>query len=201
MVRLTRSHLAHPGLTSRKVLAKAGQLLHPNEPWLGRRAIRFCDTVLEPGWRGLEWGSGRSTVWFGRRIHELTSVEHDAAWHARATRLIERAGLTQVRCLLIELGDDLSEGARAHDDEAPAYVSVARSFADGSLDFVVVDGHYRQACVLAALPKLRPGGLLLVDNTNWMPLSEWGVPTGWPIVHQSSNVLAAETTVWRKPGR
>ncbi len=29
---------------------------------------------------GLEWGSGRSTVWFAKRVAEITSVEHDPKW-------------------------------------------------------------------------------------------------------------------------
>lgn len=198
-MRISRDDLTHPGFALRKAAQKVGQVIHPGEPWMGRRVIRFCEEQLEPTMSVLEWGSGRSTVWFGRRVGELTSVEYDAAWHARTTRRIEAAGLTRVRCLLVELDDDPPERARPYSDEAPAYVAVAQAFADESLDLVIVDGHYRQACIAAALPKLRPGGLLLVDNTNWMPLSEWGVPDGWPVVHQSANVVDAETAVWRKP--
>jgi hypothetical protein len=77
-------------------------------------------------------------------------------------------------------------------------VKVVEEFDDESIDFVVVDGHYRQACILEALKKIKSGGFLLVDNTNWMPLKEWGVPCDWSIVHQSSNVMT-ETTIWKKP--
>jgi hypothetical protein len=49
-----------------------------------------------------------------------------------------------------------------------------------------------------ALAKLKPGGLLLVDDTNWLPLSEWGVPTTWQLVHQSTKINTV-TSIWRKP--
>ena len=70
--------------------------------------------------------------------------------------------------------------------------------ADASVDFVVIDGHYRQACVLAALPKIKPGGRLLIDNSNWLSTLDWGVPSSWPLVHRSSNVMA-ETSIWERP--
>ena len=37
----------------------------------------------------------------------------------------------------------------------------------------------------------------LIDNTDRMPLDEWGVPAHWPLVHQSQNVRT-QTTIWRK---
>jgi hypothetical protein len=78
-------------------------------------------------------------------------------------------------------------------------VAVAKQFLNNSLDFVVVDGHYRHACVKQALPKLKPGGLLLVDDFGFVPsLSEWGVPSSWPVVLKSSNSYK-DTIIWRKP--
>jgi hypothetical protein len=80
----------------------------------------------------------------------------------------------------------------------PAYVRACDELPDESLGLVVIDGHYRQACVLSCLKKLCAGGLLLIDNSNRLRLDEWGVPSSWTIVHQSRNVRT-ETTIWRKP--
>jgi predicted O-methyltransferase YrrM len=49
----------------------------------------------------------------------------------------------------------------------PANAAAIVSEPDASLDFVVVDGWYRPVCARAALSKLKPGGLLLIDNTDW----------------------------------
>jgi hypothetical protein len=79
----------------------------------------------------------------------------------------------------------------------PRYVVVFEELQDGSLDFVVVDGHYRQACIRAAIPKLKMGGLLLLDNSNWLSDAEWGIPAPWSLVHRSSNVMTV-TSIWQK---
>lgn len=47
------------------------------------------------------------------------------------------------------------------------YVRIIDEVSDESLDFVLVDGLARSWCALAAIPKLRPGGLLVIDNANW----------------------------------
>ncbi len=191
-------HLAQPGKALRLVAYKVYTLRHPDEPWLSQGAVRFCDEHLRPDQTGLEWGSGRSTAWFGRRLGSLLSIEYQQGWQAEVQKRLDAAGLKRVECRYVPLDHDLNAPTLAQYDPIPRYVRVAEDFADGSLDFVVVDGHYRQACIVAALPKLRSGGLLLVDNTDRMPLREWGVPENWPVVHRSRNAVT-ETTLWRKP--
>jgi hypothetical protein len=137
-------------------------------------------------------------VWFGKRLRSLLSVEYDPAWHAQVEAKLRGEGLTNVVCWYVSLDHDPREGTRPHYDPIPAYVRVAEEFPNEALDLVVVDGHYRQACILAVLAKIKPGGWLLVDNTNRLPLAEWGVPAHWPVVHQSSNIMT-QTTIWQKP--
>jgi len=188
--------VARPGYSLRYAAYKIHVILHRNEPWISPGAVRFCDAHLKPGQAGLEWGSGRSTRWYARRLSKLLSIEYDPYWHRKVSRMIrDQLG---AECRLIALDHPLSEPTRRDYDPLPAYVAVAGEFADESLDFVVVDGHYRTACIKQVLPKLKIGGLLLVDDTGWLPLKEWGVPGSWPIVHQSRNIVNC-TTIWRKP--
>ncbi len=190
--------LRQPRYLAQRIAYKWYELRHPDEPWIAQGAVRFCEGRLTGDMRGLEWGSGRSTLWFARRLGHLTSIEYDEAWYGRI-----RDRLTEFRNVdyrYVPVDHPLHEATRPHYDPLPRYVAVAGELADGSLDFVVVDGHYRQACILAVLPKLRAGGLLLVDNTDRLPLSEWGVPSDWPVLHQSRNVMT-QTTIWQKPGR
>jgi predicted O-methyltransferase YrrM len=77
----------------------------------------------------------------------------------------------------------------------PDYVAVAHEVADQSLDLVLVDGAYRQPCISAVLMKIRPGGLLVVDDTDWLPIEHWGVPSNWKCCRQSTNIVT-QTTVW-----
>ena len=48
-----------------------------------------------------------------------------------------------------------------------AYARTALGFADASLDFALVDGHYRDYSAKFILPKIKPGGMLIIDNVNW----------------------------------
>jgi predicted O-methyltransferase YrrM len=173
------------------------ELRHPNEPWIAQGAIRFLERALDVNGEGLEWGSGRSTLWFARRLKRLTSVEHNERWYHEVARRLASAGVTNTRLLHVPLDHPERSPTVATYDPVPRYVAVADEFADESLDFVLVDGHYRQACVRAALPKVRRGGLVVIDNSNWLPKAEWGIPPQWPLVHESENVRS-QTTIWQR---
>lgn len=165
---------------------RADAALRPDRPWFGPAVTRFLEGELRGG-QGWEWGSGRSTPWFAYRLGHLVSIESDPIWHARVARRLARLGLAGVDLRLIEGGDSASP---------PAYATAIDAEPDGSLDLVLVDGDRRHECVLHALPKVRPGGLLVIDNTSWAP--SWGVPADWPVAHRSANYLS-ETTAWRRP--
>jgi predicted O-methyltransferase YrrM len=46
------------------------------------------------------------------------------------------------------------------------YTLVPGQFENNSLDVILVDGRLRDLCANASLPKLKPGGLLVVDNAD-----------------------------------
>jgi hypothetical protein len=171
---------------------------HPDHPWLAPDAIVWLEQHLCPDMRGFEWGSGRSTLWFAKRLASLTSIESDAAWCQQVTHMVRESGLTNVdlRHIPLEHPDALTY---AFDySPLPANPAAILGFPDASFDIVVVDGWYRPVCARAALLKLKPGGILLIDNTDWNDPPHVHVPKDWPLVHQSRNVMT-ETSIWRKP--
>lgn len=131
---------------------------NPDQPWLTRTMVEILDTLLLPDDVGLEFGSGRSTRWFARRVGHLTSVEHNRDWYVRVEKQLESIG----KAVDYRLHED---GATESQDSA--YVKVARSISPSSLDFVLVDGMARDHCAHASLDKLKPGGMLIIDNVNW----------------------------------
>lgn len=135
--------------------------LHPDHPWLTKSANRILARRLQSHHLGLEFGSGRSTLWIARRVGHLTSVEHDPAWAKKVSEMLNSAGLTNVDYLLNEA--DCGDAGAAGSE----YVRALDRFGPQSLDFVLVDGIYRADCALGATEKLRPGGLLIIDNVNW----------------------------------
>jgi hypothetical protein len=179
----------------RRIAYRVYEWRHPGEPWISQRAVAFCDRALRPTMRGVETGSGRSSAWFAARLGHLTSVEHDEAWYGLVREKLQTFSNVDYR--FVPLDHPSEAPTRPIYDPLPRYVAVIAEFEDESLDLVIVDGHYRQACIRAAIPKLKPGGWLLVDNTNWLADAEWGVPSTWPLVHRSSNVMT-ETSIWQK---
>jgi predicted O-methyltransferase YrrM len=135
---------------------------HPEAPAIVANAVILLDNWLRPTDRGLEWGSGRSTIWLASRVAHLLSVEHNPVWHARVRDAIAARGLAaRVVYRLIDAPDDQMAEPLGH-----PYAGVADEIADASLDFVVVDGQMRLRCTEKALVKLKPGGLLALDGAN-----------------------------------
>ena len=142
-----------------RILDIAYQRRHPDSPLLTRYAIAILADWLGATDRGWEWGAGRSTSWFAARVAHLTSIEHDPHWVGIVTRRLDELGLRE-RVLYrgCALGGEGAGGS--------PYVGAISSQADESLDFCLVDGRLRDLCILACLPKLRPGGLLVLDDAH-----------------------------------
>jgi predicted O-methyltransferase YrrM len=191
-------YLRNPRAIAHRVARAVYERRHPGEPWIAPGAVRYLQDNLRTDMRALEWGSGRSTAWLAARVGHLVSVEHDAGWHARVAEDLRAGGHANVDYRLVPLDPDKPNGDIFTDD-LPAYAGVARALDDASLDFVSVDGAYRVSCVLAALDKIKPGGLLMVDDSSWFPtLFDGHVPASWPIEFRPARGISA-TVIWRKP--
>jgi SAM-dependent methyltransferase len=149
-----------PSYVYRRASTISYRLLHPRRPWLNPDAVRYLNSALRPDWSGIEWGSGRSTIWLGGRTTALTSIESNRQWYERVTAQVARARIQNVDLRLVEA----QEG-----DEAAAedYVGAKPELLPGSLDFAFVDGIFRERCAMRATRLLRSGGLLIFDNANW----------------------------------
>lgn len=140
---------------------KIYRLSHPDFPWLAPQAIEFLTNYLKPSDIGLEFGSGRSTLWFAQRISFLTSVEHNPAWAEKVRAGLQERGLSNVNQILApRSSSDPPGGADS------AYVKSIDHIDPQSLDFILIDGIYRGQCALRSLPLLKPHGILIIDNVN-----------------------------------
>jgi len=152
-------------LTPRYVYNRARQVAyeraHPGDPWLTPAAIRLLGPMLRRTDHGAEFGSGRSTAWFARRVAALTSVEHDERWHDVVSAGLKAGGIGNVDYILAPEDQPAERGGDS------AYARVALSFPDASLDFALIDGHYRDYSARFILAKVKPGGMLIIDNANW----------------------------------
>jgi predicted O-methyltransferase YrrM len=140
-----------------KQAAEYYQRRHPGVPWLPQRTIEMLDEMLLKTDRCLEWGAGASTTWFAQRCASIVSVEHDRTWDQRVrTQLAEHGEDPEsVRLLSLEPTDRPADSP---------YVRAVDAFADGELDVCFVDAEHRPTCMLEAMPKLAPGGMLILDD-------------------------------------
>ena len=131
----------------------------PNRPWLTPAANEFLISFLKESDIGLEFGSGKSTLWFTKRIQHLTSIEHNETWYQKVQQMLQESGQKNVNYSCHPREQD-------GDGSVSAYVMQAGQFTSESLDMVLVDGIYRDYCALKALKLIRPGGILVIDNVN-----------------------------------
>jgi hypothetical protein len=134
----------------------------PDAPWLTQSAILLLNSYLKPTDEGIEWGSGRSTVWFAKRVARLISIENNRQWH---TIVKKNLATTQVNAN-VDYRFIACEHKEVDEPSAHAYADASHGLADSSLDFALVDGTIRATCMKAVIAKIKPGGLLILDNAN-----------------------------------
>lgn len=194
-----------------RVSLRTRALARGQQPWLTARSLELLDQLLLPGDRGVEWGAGGTTPWFAERVASLVSVEGAPQWHAPLLARLDELGVDNVDLHLVS-ADELGLGSPAHRD---AYVQVRPDLEPASLDFVFVDGEYRDDCAARGLTLLRPGGIFILDNaTAYLPAetrSPWKVDrpvtetwqrvadelAGWRRIWTTNGVW--DTVIWFKP--
>lgn len=165
----------------------------PERPWIVPAAVGWLGRRIRSDWAVLELGSGRSTVWFARRAGSVLSFEDNEYWYPRTQERLAEAGLTNVDLRLREV-----EGFPKEVAELP----------DASFDLVLVD--FLEAAAVTridalkpAMKKVRPGGYLLLDDSDrpgyreayelldgWRERRFIGVKDEWP--------EACETAIFRR---
>jgi len=185
----------------------AYEITHRGWPWLCPDANAYLANALETESTCFEWGSGRSTIWLAKRVNRLVSIEHDETWLNHVER---RLGL--LRSHGVEL-------QRVSEEERP-YVEPIDAFTQDSIDIVLVDGisKFRDSCALAALPKIRSGGIIMVDDIQRYlpsssvspgsigPKSDPSTPAWSEFVHETADWNChwfssgvTDTAIWERP--
>jgi hypothetical protein len=139
-------------------------------PWWTYRAIDVVDAWLSAHphpVRVFEYGAGASTLWLAQRADEVHSVEHDRAFAdyfgpaLAAHHNVELHVVEAVRSAnpIITSAKEGQAGLDFAD-----YVATIDKVG-GTFALIVIDGRAREACITAALPRLEPGGIIVLDNS------------------------------------
>lgn len=146
--------------------------------WITFDALHYLDGWLKPTHRVFEYGGGGSTLFFGKRAAFIATVENDGEWFQILTEKIRAKGYQNWEGAFIP-GEPVTDGSPPRPADPHAFRSGGKPFKNlsfekyakaitryepASFDLILVDGRARPSCIQQALPYLKPGGLLVVDN-------------------------------------
>lgn len=178
-------------------------------PWITFRAIDWLDSYLDSGMKVFEYGAGGSTLFLAKRAGSVVSVEHDESFYRIVRDELLRRNINNCQLILRQPEPCKGSGGTYASFQSKykgwcfeSYVRTIDDFPDGGFDLVLVDGRARVACINQALKKVKPGGALMLDNSdrpgyaraltilNDLPHIHFPGLTPW-------NLQVSRTTVWR----
>jgi hypothetical protein len=153
-------------------------LVTEGRPWITFDATEWLDKWLPVDARVFEYGSGGSTLFWLARGARCVSVEHDAGWFDQVRARVPVGAQVDLRlvpperdaagCVLDPSDPDSyrSGDAALRTCSFHRYVSQIDEFPDEAFDIVFIDGRARPSCIKHSVPKVRRGGLLVLDNAD-----------------------------------
>jgi hypothetical protein len=161
----------------RKSRMQSADTLHIHTPWMVYEAINFLKKWVKKDMKIYEYGSGSSTLFFSNLAGNVISIEHYEAWYRTVNAYLQNHQIKNVEYHLLEpsplnKADGSCADPAAYKSCFPEYkgfsfknyVSSIDRYPDNNFDLVIIDGRSRSSCILHAIRKVKPRGILLVDN-------------------------------------
>lgn len=189
-------------------------------PWMTYAAIDFLRRVLRQDMSVFEWGAGGSTVFLSRRVRSLMSIEHDPSWAGQVEAAMNRRDGFSWNLQVIE-AEKRADQHSADPADPTAYASAVepyrqmsfhnyanaiQSHAVDGFDLVIVDGRSRPSCAQHGIPKVVPGGWLLLDDAGrqrYRWVHEEMKRLGWQALTFAGpcpySMAFGQTQMWRRP--
>ncbi len=169
---------------------RSWRMLRGQVPWTSPASILIFDKILDKNMNGFEYGSGRSTLYFARKLKHLVSVEHDESWYNLVTEQVQALNNVEYRLIKAKHKNEMVD----YTD----YANAINSYEDDTFDFILVDGRWRVSCIKNAIPKLQSGGIMVLDNSEREEYREvFDLLSGWKKVNTTTGLT--DTTLWFKP--
>ena len=185
-------------------------------PWITFEAMEWLENFMTQGknMSVFEYGSGGSTIYFKRRVEALISVEHNPEWFQIVSSNMPKNS-SQNKFLLFEAepitngNSNFADPRSFSSSEYPnmsfySYVNSINEFPDKSFDLVFIDGRARSSCMLNARSKVKPGGYIMLDNSerNYYSLSKKLLVDWEQIDFFGPGPYSQDfwqTSIWRRP--
>ncbi len=159
--------------------------IHDRFPFYHPEAVEFLASIIKPDWKILETGCGSSTIWFASKAKYVVSYEHSYYWFKEVRKLLIKRKIRNVGFWLKP--NYTTDGILGHEKD--------------EFNLVAVDGNRqsRNRSVQTAIPFLKSGGYLLLDDSENKHYTKSIVLLNkWEARIFSKN-FHHETTIWRKP--
>lgn len=164
----------------RKFRVSSKSTLDFRTPWLVFDVINFLKKWLQKDMVVYEYGSGGSSLFISDRVKTIYSIEHDEAWFNNVQEVMKKEGIKNIEYRLhtpeAQVADSSVDCSNPHyylscmgefkDLNFEKYVKSIDGFPNQHFDLVIVDGRSRPSCILHSMQKVKPGGILLVDNAD-----------------------------------
>jgi GR25 family glycosyltransferase involved in LPS biosynthesis len=120
-------------------------------PWMTYSAIFYLQQLNLSKCQIFEWGSGNSSLFFSKHANHIVSVESNPDWFD----YVNQQKQTNQEVLL----------------KSPAEYCTCIKDYEEQFDLIVIDGDIfrRLECAKYAIDKLKVGGIILLDNSDWLP--------------------------------
>lgn len=119
-------------------------------PWYTYPGIEFLQQFDFSKCSVFEYGSGNSSLFWSKKALTVISVESDPDWYAFGVK-----NLSPNRKLLLKT-------------ECSEYVDAILLY-ETQFDVIVIDGLYRYNCAVKSVSRLKSGGIIILDNSDWFP--------------------------------
>jgi len=149
-------------------------------PWLTFPVIDLLNNKINATSKIFEYGGGGSTLFFLDRAGEVVTVEHDKDWFVKLDELV--SGDKRARWKGNFIAPEPAIDAAILEPSNPAdyasaddlfkqstfkqYAKKIDDYTDNYFDIVLVDGRSRPSCMAHSISKIKPGGWLVIDNSD-----------------------------------
>jgi hypothetical protein len=190
----------------------SGAPLHTIYPWFSFPSIDYLSKLTSPDMHILEFGCGYSTIWWAQRASRVTSIERSPHWIVEVSQALSTHAMSNVDLISFSgfKGTTEEEITTTCDPARLAphirqYV-VAGQRAHVVYDVIVADDVFRNEAAEAAISQLKPGGMLVLDDSErerYRPTFELFTRMGWSSASFYGVVPyhfhEKQTTIWHKP--
>lgn len=141
-------------------------------PWINHFAFERLKTLIRPDFRVLEFGSGGSTLYFKENVSYVYSIEHDVKWFEIVKSNCQINNQIELNLITPEFDKNAPEEYRSKHGlyseglSFRNYSHGADHLQDASFDLLLIDGRARPMCLENSISKLKPGGILIFDNSD-----------------------------------